>query len=59
MPCANSDSGFGRRLAAIFLKSLMPLAILLLAAGFVYARWIDTARVERTDGLGAQGFSKD
>ena len=59
MPCANSDSGFGRRLAAIFLKSLMPLAILLLAAGFVYARWIDTARVERTDGLSARGFSKD
>ena len=48
MSCASSEKKFGRRIAAVFLKGLVPLAFLLLTAGFVYARWIDTARIERS-----------
>jgi len=59
MSCANSEKRFGRRIASVFLKSLVPLAFLLLAAGFVYAKWIDTARVERLHTPNAQYMSAD
>ena len=59
MSCANSEKRFGRRIAAVFLKYLVPLAFLLLTAGFIYARWIDTARIERSLDLGARTLSAD
>jgi len=59
MSCANAEKRFGRRIATVFLKSLLPLAFLLLAAGFVYARWIDTAKVERSRNPDAQTLSPD
>jgi len=59
MSCANAEKRFGRRIAAAFLKGLVPLAFLLLAAGFVYARWIDTASVERPRNQDAQSISAD
>ena len=59
MSCANAENRFGRRIAAVFLKSLVPLALLLLTAGFVYARWIGTARIERLRDGGAQASSLD
>ena len=59
MSCANSEKRFGRRIAAVFLKYLVPLVFLLLTAGFIYARWIDTARIERSRGRGAQTLSAD
>ena len=59
MSCANSEKRFGRRIAAVFLKYLVPLAFLLLTAGFIYARWIDTARIERSLDPTAQTLSAD
>ena len=59
MSCANSEKRFGRRITAVFLKYLVPLAFLLLTAGFIYARWIDTARIERSLDLGARTLSAD
>ena len=59
MPCATSEKRFGRRIAAVFLKYLVPLTFLLLTAGFIYARWIDTARIERSLDMSAQTLSAD
>ena len=59
MSCANSEKRFGRRIAAVFLKYFVPLAFLLLTAGFIYARWIDTARIERSLDPTAQTLSAD
>ena len=59
MPCATSEKRFGRRIAAVFLKYLVPLTSLLLTAGFIYARWIDTARIERSLDTSAQTLSAD
>ena len=59
MSCVNSEKRFGRRIAAVFLKYLVPIAFLLLTAGFIYARWIDTARIERSLDLGARTLSAD
>lgn len=59
MPCATSEKRFGRRIAAVFLKYLVPLTFLLLTAGFIYARWFDTARIERSRGTSVQTLSTD
>jgi len=57
MSCAKVEKRFGRRIAAVFLKGLVPLAFLLLASGFVYARWIDTAKIERSRNIGVHSTS--
>ena len=59
MFCANTETRFGRRLVILFLKSLVPLALLLLAAGFICTRWSDTARVKRPSGIKTQTLSKE
>lgn len=55
---ANTETSFGKRLVRLFLKSLVPVAFLLLTTGFIYTKWIDTARVERADSIDAQYLSK-
>ena len=59
MPCANAEKKFGRRIAAVFLQGIVPLAFLLLTAGFVYARWIDTARIARSRDPNSKTISMD
>ena len=59
MSCANSEKRFGRRIAVAFLKYLVPIAFLLLTAGFICARWIDTARIERLLDTSTQTLSAD
>jgi len=59
MPCATSEKRFGRRIAAVFLKYLVPLTFLLLTTGFIYARWFDTARIARSRDPNAQSLSAD
>ena len=55
---ANTETGFGRRLARLFLKSLVPLAFLLLAAGFLYTKWTNTAKIRRVCDARTQAVSK-
>ena len=56
---ANTETGFGRRLARLFLKSLVPLAFLLLAAGFFYTKWVHAARIRRLCDARTQAVSKE
>ena len=59
MYCANTETRFGRRIVLLFLKSLVPIALILLTVGFIYARWIDKARLGRIDSFDANYMSKD
>lgn len=56
---ANTETRFGKRLVRLFLKSLLPLAFLLLIAGFVYTRWADTAKIKRLRNERTQTMSKE
>ena len=56
---AITETGFGRRLARLFLKSLVPLAILFLAAGFLYTKWANTAKIRRMCDTRVQAASKE
>ena len=56
---ANTETSFGKRLVRLFLKSLLPLAFLLLIAGFVYTRWADTAKIKRLRNERTQTMSKE